>query len=171
MGIFFKPEQTPKIFDPLSVIQYGYGSCTGISITLIDALRSVGVPARLVGTPAWHGNQSLGNHNWVEIYVPGKGLNGENWTFIEGYPAGHPETLSNPCDKWFCNPSHWNGKTEAFAAKFNKTNAKTYYPMSWDESNHDVPGEDRTDFYQKVCEACPNSSTSNAVDNDQTVVV
>jgi hypothetical protein len=67
--IRFQPEQTPMIFDPLSVILFGYASCTGISILLIDALRVAGVPARLVGTPAWHARPADGNHNWVEVYV------------------------------------------------------------------------------------------------------
>ena len=31
-----------QVFDPMSVIVYGYASCTGISIFLTDALRSIG---------------------------------------------------------------------------------------------------------------------------------
>ena len=65
--IVFRSEQTPLIFDPLSTLLFGYASCTGISITLVDALRTAGVPARLAGTPAWHGKHSDGNHNWVEV--------------------------------------------------------------------------------------------------------
>ena len=101
------PPQTPLIYDPMSVILFGYGSCTGISITYADALRTLGIPARLVGTPAWHGRQADGNHNWVEVWLgPQRG-----WCFIEGAPAGGGETFANPCDKvrmravWAWKPS------------------------------------------------------------------
>merc|ERR1711862_699566 len=103
-AIKFKSEQTPLIYDPMSVIDYGYASCTGVSIMLVDALRSVGIPARIAGTPAWHGNASIGNHNWVEVWLgKGKGLHGDDWSFIEAEPAGPGENLTNPCNKWFCN--------------------------------------------------------------------
>ncbi|CAK9069896.1 Hypothetical protein SCF082_LOCUS34898 [Durusdinium trenchii] len=106
--IVFKAQQTPLIYDTMSAIAFGYASCTGLSIMFLDALRSVGVPARLVGTPAWHGTFADGNHNWVEIWLGhGSGLFGEAWTFLEASPAGPGEHLLNPCDKWFCNPSCW----------------------------------------------------------------
>ena len=109
------------------------------------------MPARLVGTPAWQGNVSHGNHNWVEVkppraplcaphpcsqlltsrfsavfthsppsfsavfptpgrqvWVGGTTDSGDGWAFIEGAPAGGGETLTNPCDKWFCNAGHFN---------------------------------------------------------------
>jgi hypothetical protein len=50
----FKSQQTPLIFDPMSTIAYSFASCTGVSIFLIDALRSVGIAARIAGTPAWN---------------------------------------------------------------------------------------------------------------------
>jgi hypothetical protein len=31
-GIHFKSEQTPKIYDPMSTIVYGYASCTGLLV-------------------------------------------------------------------------------------------------------------------------------------------
>ena len=52
-SIVFKGGQTPLIYDPMSVMVFGYASCTGVSIVYIDALRSVGIPSRLAGTPAW----------------------------------------------------------------------------------------------------------------------
>ena len=47
--------RTPHIYDPMSTLLYGYASCTGVSILFVDALRTIGIPARVVGTPAWHG--------------------------------------------------------------------------------------------------------------------
>jgi len=60
--IVFMASQTPRIYDPLSVIAYGYSSCTGLAIMLVSALRSVGIPARMAGTPAWYGDPSKGDH-------------------------------------------------------------------------------------------------------------
>lgn len=153
--IHFKSEQTPLIYDPMSVITYGYASCTGVSIMLVDALRSVGVPARLAGTPAWNGNVSHGNHNWVEIWLgPGKGLHGEAWAFIESNPAGPGETLTNPCDKWFCNPAHFDNNTQAFTPQFDRKTNATIYPMAWDLENQNIPGVNRTAYYNALCQPC-----------------
>lgn len=44
----------------------GWASCSGLSVLLTDACRSVGIPARIVGVPMWKGTP--GNHNWVEIW-------------------------------------------------------------------------------------------------------
>jgi len=102
------------IYDPMSIINFGYASCTGVSILYVDALRSVGIPARVAGTPAWNGvTPSLDvNHNWVEVYL---GVDpdctadcGDGWYINEAYPAGPGETFDNPCDKWFCNAEKFN---------------------------------------------------------------
>jgi hypothetical protein len=66
--ITFKAGSTPLIFDPMSVLVFGYASCSGVSIVLVNALRSVGVPARVVGTAAWYQDAAQGNHNWVSAH-------------------------------------------------------------------------------------------------------
>lgn len=158
--ITFKSEMTPLIYDPMSIIDYGYASCTGVSIMLVDALRSVGVPARIAGTPAWHGNVSDGNHNWVEVWLgPGEGLRGEAWSFIEGKPAGGGENFTDPCNKWFCTPERFDGKTQAFAPQYDRTTNYTVYPMAWDLQNQNVPGVNRTAFYNALCQPCGKNGT------------
>lgn len=64
-----KPDQSPS-----ESMAANYASCSGLSILLVDACRSVGVPARIVGTPHWYlghtdmnGNHG-GNHTWVQIW-------------------------------------------------------------------------------------------------------
>src|SRR5262249_35066295 len=59
-----KPHQSPR-----ESIATGKASCTGLSILLSDACRSVAIPARLVGTPLWA--DKSGNHTWVEIWDHG----------------------------------------------------------------------------------------------------
>ncbi len=52
-------------------------SCTGNSILLVCALRSVGIPARAVGVWTW--NHVPGNHTWVEAWFEGE------WHMVEAH--------------------------------------------------------------------------------------
>jgi len=165
-AIHFKDEQTPLIYDPMSIIVFGYASCTGVSILLVDALRSVGLAARVLGTPAWHGKVADGDHTWVEVWLGDK----EGWAFIEAAPAGPGETLTNPCDKWFCNAAHFpaeGGATEVFAARFDRRQGTTVYPMAWDLGNDGIPGVDRSEYYNKVCRECSATSATTKTQSTQ----
>ena len=149
--IYFKSGQTPLIYDPMSIITYGYASCTGLSIFLIDALRTVGIPARLAGTPAWNGKEENGNHSWVEFYG-----SDSNWHIMEAKPAsgGDDENLWDPCQWWFCNSERMQG-TSFYAAKLNKISTDPVaFPLAWDVKNEGVVGEDRTDFMKHLCSRC-----------------
>ena len=73
---------------PYESIDASMASCTGLSILLVDACRSVGIPARFVGIPKWVHVQ--GNHSWVEIWDNG-------WHFIG---AGEPGPLNKT---WFAD--------------------------------------------------------------------
>lgn len=155
-SIIFHASQTPLIFDPMSVLIFGYASCTGLAILFVAILRTAGIPARVAGTPAWQQNVSHGNHNWVEVY------RNQVWYFIEPSPAQSLiDTLDrNPCERWFCNPGGFpsspSSATKVFAASLESNHV--YYPMAWEPSNPDVPGIDRSDFYQHVCGECPTIS-------------
>ena len=72
--------------DPLHSMRIGMASCSGLSILLADACRSVGIPARLVGCN-WRAKP--GNHTWVEIWSEGA------W-----YPLGAAEDCA-PDKLWF----------------------------------------------------------------------
>lgn len=160
--IYFKSSQTPLIFDPMSTISFGYASCTGISILFCNALRAVGVPARVAGTPAWYGNRTEGNHNWVEVFVPTSEGGGEGeWEFLEPSPAlPDVDTLdSDPCDRWFCDPSRFPA-SEVFAATLSNAEASAEcFPLAWEWDCHDVPGVNRTEYYARVCGSCDNGSS------------
>jgi hypothetical protein len=71
---------------PLQAIKENMATCTGLSILLTDAYRSVGIPSRLAGTAMW--TNFKGNHTWNEVFVDNK------WQFIEYYP----DTLNQ---SWF----------------------------------------------------------------------
>lgn len=67
LGVKFVANQAPAIMSVHETLQHGYASCTGLSILLVAACRSLGVPARMAGTPEWNRPEG-GNHNWVEVY-------------------------------------------------------------------------------------------------------
>lgn len=138
-----KPDQSPS-----ESIAAGYASCSGLSILLVDACRSVGVPARVVGTPAWavhkgdangkHG----GNHTWVEIWD-------RQWHVIGAIEV-------SPLDQtWFLpNASQALGAVKdapdaddhhIYAACARKTG--TTFSLIWDPSIHYVNAEDVTAAY------------------------
>lgn len=168
--IYFKSSQTPLIFDPMSIIAFGYASCTGTSILFCNALRAVGIPARVAGTPAWYGNRTQGNHNWVEVWDGSVTGGGGEWKFLEPSPALPTiDTLdTDPCDRWFCDPSRYPS-SKVYAAKMSKKKTKsssgptvpdaadcdcTHFPLAWQWDCHDVPAVDRTDYYARICGSC-----------------
>ena len=56
----------PHMLLSVQVIKAGYASCTGLSIFLVNALRAVGIPARMAGDRPW---QSLTDsvHIWTTV--------------------------------------------------------------------------------------------------------
>jgi hypothetical protein len=127
-----KPDQSPY-----ESIDAGFASCTGLSVLLIDACRSVGVPSRFVGTPMWANKR--GNHSWVEVW------DGNSWQFTgacEYSAAG----LSNA---WFKGSAlkavKENPKHAIYAASWKRT--KTNFPLIWDLGIDYVFAENVTDNY------------------------
>jgi hypothetical protein len=133
-----KPHQSPK-----ETIEQGLASCTGLSILLSDACRSVAVPARLVGTQ-WV-NKS-GNHTWVEIWDNG-------WHFT-GACEPDPKGLDRG---WFVGNAA-KAQTDVrehaiYAATFRKTDVT--FPLAWAPKRRDVYAENVTDRYTQAVGARP----------------
>lgn len=114
-------------------------TCTGLSFLLVNAFRSVGIPARIAGTPMW--TNMRGNHSWVEVWI-----NGE-WYFTEYYPDGLNKS-------WFVadagradiqNPKHW-----IYAASYKPS--QTYYPLVWDRASTEIHAENVTERYIRLYE-------------------
>ena len=135
-----KPDQSPS-----ESIEQGMASCSGLSILLTDAFRSVGIPSRIAGTARWHDNR--GNHTWCEVWLDGK------WHFTEYYPdsldrawflpdAGH----ATPGD---CDRAIW-------ASSFQPTGH--FFPLVWNRSINHVPAVDVSqryiDIYQQLLLRC-----------------
>lgn len=116
---------------PRESMRQGMASCTGLSILLVDAFRSIGIPARFVGTASWHDNR--GNHSWTEVWLDGK------WRVTEYYIPSRLDHL------WFMDDA---AKAKAddrnyaiYATRFGKSD--DWFPMVWcgDDSTHieDLP--------------------------------
>ncbi|WP_120275725.1 transglutaminase domain-containing protein [Mangrovibacterium diazotrophicum] len=122
---------------PYESIEQGMATCTGLSILLVDALRSVGIPARVAGIPNW--TTKRGNHNWVEVMVDGK------WYFTEYYP----DQLNKG---WFvadagkANPNDPN--YSIYASSFKP--AETWFRLIWDMDLHYVNADNVTKRYIDV---------------------
>ncbi len=88
IGVIYSTKRDKPNQDPLHSIRIGLASCSGLSIILVDACRSIGIPARVVGCMWRH---KPGNHTWVEI-----------WSEGEWYPLGAFEDCP-PEELWFLN--------------------------------------------------------------------
>ncbi len=74
-GVYYSMERSKPCMNAREALEQKKVSCTGQSILLVCALRSVGIPARAVGVATW--NHVRGNHTWVEAWFEG------DWHMIE----------------------------------------------------------------------------------------
>ncbi|GAA5494253.1 hypothetical protein Rhal01_00412 [Rubritalea halochordaticola] len=128
-----KPNQSPY-----ESMEQGMASCSGLSILLVDALRSVGIPARVAGIPAW--TTKHGNHNWVEYWSP----KDKQWHFIEYYPDA-----KGPDHSWFVADAQ-QANPKSFIHSIYATSWKStgiHFPMVWDMESKMVPGVNVTERY------------------------
>ncbi|MDR0766756.1 MAG: transglutaminase-like domain-containing protein [Odoribacteraceae bacterium] len=131
-----KPDQSPS-----ESIEQGMASCSGLSILLTDAFRSIGIPSRVAGVANWHDDR--GNHTWCEVWLDGK------WYFTEYYP----EELDRA---WFLADAGraipGNRDYAVWASSFKPTGNS--FPLVWDRSIEYVPAVDVSrhyiDVYQSV---------------------
>ena len=127
-----KPDQSPY-----ESMEATFASCSGLSVMLIDACRSVGVPARFVGTPMW--SNKRGNHSWVEVW------DGSDWQYTgacEYNPAGLGKA-------WFAGSAAKAVKDDPrhaiYASSWKKS--ETIFPLVWDLGIDYVQAENVTDRY------------------------
>lgn len=120
VGVKYSTKRPKADQSPYESMEAGLASCTGLSILLVDACRSIGVPARFVGTPMWYNN--TGNHSWVEIWDDG-------WHF-----TGAAEPTGNDLNKvWFSRQAsravEGHPKYGIYAATWGKS--ELHFPMDW----------------------------------------
>ena len=127
---------------PYESIEAGMASCSGLSILLVDACRSVGVPARFVGTPLWY-NES-GNHSWVEFWD-------EGWH----YTGAAEPTGDRVNESWFDDSASKATKGHPqhaiFAVTWNDSNQ--HFPLVWLPEVETYGAVDVTDRYKRDAQA------------------
>ena len=127
-----KPDQSPY-----ESIEAKYASCTGLSILYADALRSVGIPARLVAIPQW--KDKSGNHTWVEVWDGKWHLMGasESDKLGEAWFANKADNIDS------ANPEH-----SVYAVSYKKTGL--IMPLVWNRSIDYVHATDVTERYLEL---------------------
>jgi Transglutaminase-like superfamily len=120
----------------------GKASCTGLSIILADACRSVGVPARLVGIPNWVGKR--GNHTWVEVWDDGWKFTGAAEPSARG--LNHAWFVRDAAKARADDPRH-----AIYAVSYKKTIVR--FPMVWSRRADPVSAVNVTGRYVKAPES------------------
>jgi predicted esterase len=137
VGVHYNTRRERANQSPFESMRQGRASCTGLSILLVNACRSVGVPARIAGVAEW--TSTPGNHTWVEIW------DGERWRY-----TGADEFNAKGLDRaWFTGrAAQAIAGSEAHAVWATSWRATgTHFPMAWNRSDRSVPGVDVTARY------------------------
>lgn len=140
-GVKYSTKRAKADQSPLETIESGLASCTGLSILLADACRSVGVPARLAGIPHWANKD--GNHTWVEIWDDGWHFTGAAEPDARGLDHAwfeHDASLARADD-----PRH-----SIWATSWEPTG--TSFPMVWAPEIDWVPAVNVTTRYTRARE-------------------
>ncbi len=136
VGVKYSTKRPKADQSPFESMEAGLASCSGLSILLIDACRSVGVPARFAGTPLWY-NKS-GNHSWVEIWD-------EGWHF-----TGAAEPTGDELNKgWFTGSAGKATKGHPDHAIYAVTweASDKHFPLVWRPNDTTYGAIDVTDTY------------------------
>jgi len=137
-----KPDQSPY-----ESMETGLASCSGLTVILVDACRSVGVPARFVGTPLW--TNKSGNHSWAEVWDQG-------WHF-----TGACEPAGDDLDRaWFVGRAATADRNHLlhsiYAVSYKKT--PQYFPMVWSQQDRSISAVNVSDYYTRLGKKLPEGA-------------
>ena len=125
---------------PNESMESGLASCTGLAIMLVDACRSVGIPARFAGIPMWI--DGSGNHSWAEVWDG-------TWHF-----TGAAEATGDDLDKaWFTDRAATAKRDDAMNAIYavTWTDSPLTFPAAWrDDDDGIVRAINVTDRYTQA---------------------
>ncbi len=126
---------------PYESMEQGLASCTGLSILLNNAFRAVGIPSRVVGTPAW--TTKRGNHNWVEVWTSAD----KQWHFTEYYFD------ENGLDHgWFLSDAARGNEKSLYHSIYASSWKATgkHFPLVWNMKLKNVPAVNVTERYVEL---------------------
>lgn len=147
-GVKYSTKRRRADQGPNETLESGLASCTGLSVLLIDACRTVGVPARFVGTPMW--SDRSGNHSWIEVWDDG-------WKF-----TGAAEPTGDQLNQgWFTgkasNAQADHPRLAIYAVSYKRTPLK--FPCSWDRRIDYLSAINVTSRYTASHQQLPAGST------------
>ncbi len=138
VGVEYNTKRRAPNQGPYESMQLKMASCTGLSILLADALRSVCIPCRIAGTAMWTTKE--GNHNWNEVWLPEH----KRWLFTEYTPdkkgLDHGWLIADAARGIPGSVAHG-----VYATSWEKT--KQHFPMVWNMRDTTVPSVDVTQRY------------------------
>lgn len=138
VGVEYNTKRRAPNQSPYESMELKMASCTGLSILLADALRSVCIPCRIAGTAMWTTKE--GNHNWNEVWLPEH----KRWLFTEYHPdkkgLDHGWLIADAARGVPGSVAHG-----IYATSWKKTT--THFPMVWNMRDTSVPGVDVTRRY------------------------
>ncbi|MBR4108351.1 MAG: transglutaminase domain-containing protein [Akkermansia sp.] len=139
-GVYYSTARRKHDMNALEALAEKKVSCTGQSILLVCALRSVGIPARAVGILTW--NHIPGNHTWAEAWFEGE------WHMIEPYE----KNFNTPWVMEYIgmlNPRHPYQRIMA-AWPAGKEN---FHPVPLAPGSRNIPAQDVTERYMALSSA------------------
>ncbi len=146
LGVTYNTKRRAPNQGPAESIERKMASCTGLSILLCDALRSVCIPCRIAGTAMW--TTMEGNHNWNEVWLP----ENKRWMFTEYDPdkkgLDHGWHLLEAARG--IPGSQFHGIFATSWKKHSSSNDKEagrFFPMVWNIEDTSVPALDVTQRY------------------------
>ncbi len=138
LGVQYNTKRRAPNQGPAESMKLTMASCTGLSILLADALRSVCIPCRIAGTAMWTTKE--GNHNWNEVWLPEH----KSWKFTEYNPdpkgLDHGWLVADAARAVPGSVAHG-----VYATSWKKTSH--HFPMVWNFEDTSVPAEDVTQRY------------------------
>ncbi len=138
VGVEYNTKRRAPNQGPYESMKLKMASCTGLSILLADALRSVCIPCRIAGTAMWTTKE--GNHNWNEVWLPEH----KRWLFTEYDPdkkgLDHGWLLADAARGVPGSVAHG-----IYATSWQAT--QVHFPMIWNMKDTTVPGVDVTKRY------------------------
>lgn len=164
MSVRWASSTSPPVSSPFDFAAYGYGSCTAWATLLTYSARSVGIPARQVGTPCWntgefagsardnpnvttcwHGGPDnkpggifLNNHNWVEYWSSEE----QKWVFINDPPQNtNPDEglCGTFSEEHGCDYSSLTGCTKATSGPSLAREDHPIFAISWTNQGAGIP--------------------------------
>ncbi len=138
-GVYYSRERRKPMMTVQESLAEKKVSCTGQSVLLVCALRSVGIPARAVGVLSW--GHVRGNHTWVEAWFDGA------WHMIEFNEKDFntPWVMENI---GMLNPAKQSQRIYAVTQQ----STGLTFPTYWNRRAN-IPAEDVTDRYLALSRA------------------